>query len=164
MRCFSWLLTVLLILLALTGCTVSTVPVGENGLRVRAGEWLGKNDKGSAMLAFNIVDAGDAGGNVVLLTYAYPCGDGSVSVSSFNLSDMDSPRPIQKTAIHDGAFRLEVEQSGLTGTGVFTKLIFTGKFIDDTFAEGTWEVFGHQLYPGERVCQAANGTWQGHPK
>ena len=61
--------------LALTGCTVSTVPVGENGLRVRAGEWLGKNDKGSAMLAFNIVDAGDAGGNVVLLTYAYPCGE-----------------------------------------------------------------------------------------
>lgn len=158
MRRFLWCLLGLFILYAFTGCTSNTVAVGKNDLRVKAGEWLGQNDKGSVMIEFNVVSVGDAGANVVLLTYAYPCGEGSLSISTFDMANMDSPRPIKKAEIHDGAFEMQVDQAFLTPG----RLVLTGEFIDSTHAEGTWEIFNHQV--SDRVCSAAQGTWQGRPK
>lgn len=164
MRRFLWLLLVLFILCALTGCTFNTVAVGKNDMRVRAGKWLGKNDQGSAMLEFNVVSSGDAGANVVLLTYAYPCGERSISVSTFSLGDMGTPRPIKKAEIHDGTFEVQVDQTDLISARVFTPFVFTGEFIDSTHIDGTWEVFKHRVFSSEMVCPAAKGTWQGRPK
>jgi len=100
----------------------------------------------------------------VLLTCAYPCGDQSISFSTFSLSDMTSPRPIKKAEVHDGAFEVRVDQTDPISAQVFTPFVFTGRIIDSTHIEGTWEVFKHRVLTSEMVCPAAKGTWQGRPK
>ena len=164
MRRFLWLALRLIILGACTGCAANTVGVGTDNLRVRTGQWLGYNAEGSVMLEFSIVSAGDAGANIVLLTYAYPCADQSISFSSFNLADMEAPRPIQKAEIHDGVFDMRVEQTDPISAQVFTPFAFAGKISDPTHIDGTWEVFKHRVLASEAACPATKGTWEGRPK
>lgn len=154
----------LFILWALAGCTANTAVVGANDLRVRTGKWLGQNDEGSVMLEFNIVSAGDSGASIVLLTYAYPCGDQSISESTFNLADMETARPIKETEIRDGKFEIRVDQTDPFSAQVFSPFAFTGRVINATHIDGTWEVIKHRAFSSERLCPAAKGTWQGRPK
>ena len=164
MRRLLWLLPVLCSLLALTGCIYSTVAVGKHDLRVRSGEWLGSDNDDHVVLEFNIVSVGDSGARIALLTYAYPCGGRSISVSTFGLGDMNTRLPVKKAEIRDGMFEVRVEQTDPLSASVFTPFVFTGEFIDGTHIDGTWEVFKHRGLSGETVCPAAKGTWRGRPK
>lgn len=155
---------VFFILWALAGCTANTAVVGANNLRANTGKWLGRNAEGSVMLEFSIVSAGDSGASIVLVTYAYPCGDQSVSVSTFNLADMETAHPIKKTEIRDGMFEIRVDQTDPLSAQVFTPFAFTGRIIDATHIDGTWEVIKHRIFSSESVCPAAQGTWQGRPQ
>ncbi len=143
-RRFLWHLLVLIILSILVSCSDNTAVAGENGIRIKAGEWIGQNDEGSYMIQFNIVSSADVGANIALLTYTYPCGETYFSVFV--------PKPI-KIEINNSAFEMKVGQTNLTG-----------KFIDSTHAEGTWEVFTHQNVFLGIVCPAAKGTWKGSSK
>lgn len=155
---------VFFILWALAGCTANTAVVGANDLRVRTGKWLGQTAEGSVMLELDIVSASDSGASIVLVTYAYPCGDQSVSVSTFNLADIETARPIKEAELRDGLFEMRVDQADPFSAQVFSPFAFTGRIIDATHIEGTWEVIKHRAFSSERLCPAAKGTWQGRPK
>ena len=139
MRKFLWPILILGILCVLIGCVDNAVIEGENGIRIKAGEWSGMDDEGTYLIHFNITD----GSNVALLYYSFPCGEKSTTVF---------PAEPIKIEISDSAFEMQVDQTKLTG-----------KFIDRTHAEGTWEVFAHQNIYFDQVCPPAKGSWKGSP-
>jgi hypothetical protein len=146
MRKFFWQLLALVLLSALIGCSETTVVAGKNGIRVKPGEWSAETEDGH-IADFTITFDGT---NILVYTYSYPC-DGKFSY-------VLPSKPI-KTELNNSAFEMTVDYTDFN-----TKFILTGKFIDSTHAEGTWESFKfHSIYL-DTVCSAAKGTWKGSPK
>ncbi len=163
MRRFAWLLSVVLFLLMLAGCTLNEIAVGNDGLRVRAGEWVGQNDTGNFLLQFKVVRAGSAA-QLLLLDHSYPCGQESLSIRTYQMWELDHPGPIARAEVQDGTFRVEVDPVAFMGEQTSPKVIIAGRFIDSAHAEGTWEVSGLWIDYADIACPAAKGTWQGRPQ
>jgi len=113
------LLLVLGVASAVIGCSANLVPAGEDGIRIRSGDLIGKSDDGTFMMQFRI---GSDGANIFLITYPYPCGENIVKVFSSNPS---------KTQLSSNAFKLTID-----GSFNSPKQAITGKFIDITHAKG----------------------------
>jgi hypothetical protein len=147
MRRILVLVLVLISLSTLVGCTSNTIPAGEGGVRVRAGDWIAEGDAGAFMLEFRVATDGS---KIFAYSYAFPC-DGKTHY-------VLPPKPI-KAELRNSQFEMTVDDIDLS-----PKLIFTGEFVDATHAEGTWETSAFGNYFLDMACSAAKGTWQGSPQ
>lgn len=139
-----WHLLALFTFTILPGCTNNTTEAGKDGIPIQVGAWVGQSDNGSYSVEFNITSFSNVGTTMAVFSYGYPCGDRFTFVSP--------PKAI-KIDLSNSAFDTKIEQTN-----------FSGKFIDSTHVEGTWEVFKHQIPFLDRICPAAKGTWKGSPK
>ena len=142
------LLLVFSALMTLISCSSNMVTAGKDGINIEGGEWIGKSDDGSFSMEFKI---GTNGENIFLISFSHPCGE----KNSYVLP----PNPI-KVGLNNSAFETTTSEY----SDLLPKLVITGKFIDRTHAEGTWEFFGYQSVALDIGCSAANGTWKGGPK
>ena len=136
------------VMFALIGCSSNMVSAGKDGISIEGGAWTGRSDDGAYTMQFNI---GTDGANIFLVTFSYPCGD--------RYSTLLPPNPI-KIGLNDSAF----ETTTTDTSDLMPKLVITGRFIDSTHAEGTWEMFRYQLVYLDIGCPAASGTWKGGPE
>lgn len=131
----------------LVGCSLRTVTAGEGGIRVRAGGWVGKSDDSDFMIQFSI---GSGGSSIIVIYYAYPCGE----MVSYVLSSKTT-----RIELINSTFEGSIETTDLG-----PRVTVTGRFIDKTHVEGTWESSGYSSYAPEIFCPAASGTWKGGPE
>lgn len=141
------LLLILVVFIALAGCSSNQVTAGQDGISIQGGQWTGKSDDGSFSMQFRI---GTDGANVFIDTLSYPCGEKTASVLP--------PHSI-KAALNNSAF----ESSTKDYSDLLPKLVVTGKFIDSTHAQGTWEFFGYSDEFMDLYCPVASGSWTGSP-
>jgi hypothetical protein len=141
-------LLILGILFALTGCSGNTVTAGKDGIPIAGGDWIGRSDDGAFSMQFRI---GTDGANIFLVTFSYPCGDKYSTVLPPNLI---------KIGLNNSAF----ETTTTDASDLLPKLVITGRFIDRTHAEGTWELFRYQEVYLDIGCPGASGTWTGGPE
>jgi hypothetical protein len=140
-------LLILCIIFILIGCSNNMVTAGLDGISIEGGKWTGKSDDGTYTMQFNI---GTDGANIFLFSFSYPCGE----QNSYVLP----PNPI-KIELNNSAFKTTTTDY----SDLMPKLVITGKFIDSTHAEGTWEMFRYQVVYLNIGCPAASGTWKGSP-
>ena len=136
-------LAILGVIATVTACSGDTFTGGWGG-GIRAVGWIGKSDDGAFMMRFNI--RGD-NVSVALIPLSLPCGE--------RMMYMIGDEPL-RAELTDNAFVATSEPSGFR-----PRLVITGKYLDRTHAEGTWEMSAFGSYELDMVCPAASGTWTG---
>ena len=140
-------LLVLGIVAAASGCSGSVGTTDWDGTGIKSRLWIGSSDDGSFEMQFNVRPDG---ASIVLYLYSLPCGEQQV----YTLGE-DPVRP----ALDDGVFETTIEATDLR-PGV----VITGKYIDKSHAEGTWQTSAFQSVFLDMACPAASGTWKGGPE
>ena len=141
-------LVLLSIAFILVGCSLRTVPAGENGISIRAGRWVGESEAGDFQIQFS---TGSGGSTIIVTFYAFPCGE----KVSYVLSSKST-----RLELNNSIFEGSIETTDLG-----PKVAVTGRFIDKTHVEGTWESSGFSSYAApDFSCPAASGTWKGGPE
>lgn len=148
------LLSLLLVfgaLIVLVGCSSNMVTAGKDGISIVNGEWIGQSDDRSFTMEYKI---GTDGENLFIVSYSHPCGEKNTFVI---------PPKLMKVEIINSAFKTTTTDH----SNLLPKLIITGKFVDSTHAEGTWDFYGDYQFQDidpDMVCPAAKGTWKGNPE
>lgn len=143
-------LLVLIVVFAAVGCAGRTVPIGTEGMRVRTGPWVGSSDDGAFQMQFIV---GADGTHIVLLDRGLPCGEQTLYMFGANSVRIE---------LDGNAFEKTIDSTDDPGS-LRPKLVLTGRFIDSTHAEGSWQMSAlGDTFLGI-ACPAANGTWQGSP-
>jgi hypothetical protein len=131
--------SILILAVLLAGCSGGVVG-GKSTERPTAGDW--KASGVGVMYVFTFTVA-ENGGSLELAGYPIPCGTGKMTF-------VMPLKPIT-LKISNGSFRLK--ESDVT---------ITGKFTDNTHAEGTWDSSAHKV--GTDNCPASSGSWTASPK